>query len=281
MKNKLSPVVKWVGGKRQLLPMLLERLPNDISEKTYVEPFFGGGALLFSLQPKKAIINDINEDLILLYKVIQSNVDALIYELKQLENTESIFYYLRDLPKKDPKIFDSYSNIQKAARTLYLNKTCFNGLYRVNKKGFFNTPYCKDEKRIFLQETKLLACAEFFNKNDIKILCQDYKKTLRNLNESHFVYLDPPYDKENKSSFVSYTKYQFSTKNQKELKDICKILHRRNVKFMQSNALTSYIENIYKDDSFYVDIIRATRMINCKGDKRGFVPEVIIKNYKK
>ncbi|HEO6894912.1 TPA: Dam family site-specific DNA-(adenine-N6)-methyltransferase, partial [Streptococcus agalactiae] len=223
-KNILvSPVVKWVGGKRQLLPEIKKYIPSKIS--TYVEPFLGGGAVLFELQPKKAIVNDFNSELINVYQVIKDNPEELIFSLenhKQLNN-EDYYYKIRGLDRTEG--FDDLTNVEKASRILYLNKTCYNGLFRVNRSGQFNTPYGKYKNPNIVNEVTIRAMSKYLNKNSIKLMNGDYKEALKNLRKGAFVYFDPPYlPISSSSSFTGYTENGFDIDKQIELRDECKKL---------------------------------------------------------
>ncbi len=281
MKNKnnvlIMPVVKWVGGKRQLINELKKNTPTKIN--TYYEPFFGGGANLFALQPKKAVINDLNGDLITTYKVIKEEVEKLIEELKVHEknNTEEYFYKIRDLDRQTSK-YEKLTNVEKAARLIYLNKTCYNGLFRVNSLGQFNTPYGKYKNPNIVNEVVLKAVSKYFNENDIKILNEDFEEVVKNAKEGDFVYFDPPYDPiSNTASFTGYNEGGFDRNEQERLKKVCDELNKRKVKFLLSNSNTEFIRNLYKD--YGIQTIMAKRSINSVGSKRGEVEEVLIKNF--
>jgi DNA adenine methylase len=189
--NLVTPVLKWVGGKRQLLDVLCPLLPKTIN--SYCEPFIGGGAMLFELQPKRALVNDINEDLILVYTVIRDNVDGLIQRLEQFENTAEAFYEVRDWDR-DRERYAAMSDIDKAARMIYLNKTCYNGLYRVNTAGEFNSPFGNYKNPNIVNAPVLRAVSAYFNAAEITFSTVDYAELLQNVRRGTFVYLDPPYD---------------------------------------------------------------------------------------
>lgn len=280
-KNKLvMPIVKWVGGKRQLLDEINKYIPKKFN--TYYEPFFGGGAVLFHLQPKKAVINDLNMDLITTYRVIKDNPNDLIEELKKHINTSDYFYELRNLDLDSEK-YKKLTDIEKAARLIYLNKTCFNGLFRVNSSGHFNTPFGNYKNPNIVNEPVIKAVNSYFKSNEITILNGDYAVTLQNAKAGDFVYLDPPYDPvSDTSSFTGYNAGGFTRENQKELRDVCIELDKKGVKFLLSNSATSYIKEIYDPSLFKVlkvKIVKAKRNINSNGNKRGEVDEVLIRNY--
>lgn len=276
MKNKLvTPIVKWVGGKRQLLDELNPLMPKRFT--TYCEPFVGGGALFFSNQPKRAIINDLNGDLILTYEVVRDNVDELIDCLKFYENTADYFYKIRDLDR-NRAIFDQLSKTEKAARLLYLNKTCYNGLYRVNSAGEFNSPFGNYKNPNIVNEPVLKAVHKYLSQNDISFYNEDFENTLKRVKKGGFVYLDPPYDPvSNTSSFTGYNKGGFDRDEQIRLKSCCDELSNKGIKFMLSNSSTEFIHDLYNE--YQVIIVKAKRSINSNGRKRGEIDEVIIRNY--
>lgn len=276
MKNKLvSPVVKWVGGKRQLLDHIIPLLPKKIT--SYCEPFLGGGAVLFSIQPHKAIVNDLNSDLIIVYKTIRDHVDELITSLQKHENTQDYFYKIRDIDR-NKNIYLKMSDIEKASRLIFLNKTCYNGLFRVNQSGEFNTPFGHYKNPNIVNEPTLRAVSKYFNRNEITFLCEDFSTTLNRLKKGSFVYLDPPYDPvSDTASFTGYNKGGFDKKEQFRLKTCCDALTSKGIKFMLSNSATDFIKDLYKD--YDISIVKAKRAINADANKRGEIDEVIIRNY--
>jgi len=277
----IAPVLKWVGGKRQLISDIEPLIPKKIS--TYVEPFVGGGAVLFHLQPKKAIINDFNKELMNVYQVIKDNPNELIKVLKEHKdlNSEDYFYEIRSLDRRDD--FENLSSVQKAGRIIYLNKTCYNGLFRVNRAGFFNTPYGKYKNPSIVNEVTIKAISNYFNSANIKFLTGDYKEALKSLRRGAFVYFDPPYmPNSSSSSFTGYTEHGFDYEKQVELRDECLKLHDRGVKFLQSNSYSPEILELYSDQKvFNIEIVKAKRSINSQSDKRGEISEVLIYNYEK
>lgn len=280
-KNKLvMPIVKWVGGKRQLLDEINKYIPKKFN--TYYEPFFGGGAVLFHLQPKKAVINDLNMDLITTYRVIKDKPNELIEALKKHKNTSDYFYELRNIDLDSEK-YKKLTDVEKAARLIYLNKTCFNGLFRVNSSGHFNTPFGNYKNPNIVNEPVIKAVNLYFKTNDITISNDDYAVVLQNVKAGDFVYLDPPYDPvSDTSSFTGYNAGGFTRKNQEELRDVCIELDKKGVNFLLSNSATSYIKEIYDASLFKVlkvEIVKAKRNINSNGNKRGEVDEVLIRNY--
>lgn len=275
-KNPLvAPVVKWAGGKRQLLSEIVKHIPDNFS--TYYEPFLGGGAVLFHLQPRKAIVNDINEELINMYLVIKDNVEELIESLKKHKNDEEYYYKIRDLDR-DKERYNQLNNIEKASRIIFLNKTCYNGLFRVNSQGQFNVPFGKYKKPDIVNEITLRAVSNYLNNAQITFKCTDFEEALKGIKKGAFVYFDPPYDPVSyTASFTGYDTNGFDQNEQIRLKELCDKLNRRGVKFLLSNSATDFILDLYKE--YNITIVKARRVINSKGDKRGEVDEVLVKNY--
>ncbi len=274
-KNKLvNPFVKWVGGKRQLLPEIKKYLPKFKGK--YYEPFVGGGAVLFALQPKNAVVNDINEELINVYSVVKNNVEHLIEDLKKHINEPDYFYEIRGLDRLPE--FEKISKIERASRILYLNKTCYNGLYRVNNSGEFNAPFGRYKNPNIVNEITLRAVSKYLNENEIDIVNRNFKDSLSNISEKDFVYFDPPYDPVSKSSnFTGYSQGGFNMYEQIELRKQCDLLHEKGVCFLLSNSYTPFILEQYKD--YKIEEVLAGRAINSVASKRGQVKEVLIRNY--
>ncbi len=269
----ISPILKWVGGKRQLLAEIMPLINKNCS--TYVEPFVGGGAVFFELQPKKAIINDYNDELINVYLTVRDSVDELITELEEhnKNNSEEYFYELRALDRSSE--YKEMNNVQKAARIIYLNKTCYNGLYRVNAAGQFNSPYGKYKNPNIVNATTIRAMSNYLKKTQIDIRSGDYRKVLKGLRKGTFVYLDPPYMPiSSSSSFTGYTDNGFSYEQQVELKKECDKLKAKGILFLQSNSDCPEIRELYKD--YEIKTVQAKRSINSKANKRGEISEVLI-----
>lgn len=277
-KNKLvAPVVKWVGGKRQILDRIMKYMPENIS--TYYEPFLGGGAVLLELQPKKAVVNDINSELINVYQVIMGNVEELIEGLKQHQNNnnEEYYYKIRE-QDRDKESYHSLTPIQRAARVIYLNKTCYNGLFRVNKAGEFNTPFGNYKNPNIVNEITLRAVNRYFNKAQITFTSQDFEGVLKKARKGAFVYLDPPYDPvSDTASFTGYDKGGFDRDEQIRLKKVCDKLNDKGIKFLLSNSATDFIKELYQD--YKIEVIQAKRAINSKADRRGEIDEVLVMNF--
>ncbi len=272
--NLIAPFLKWVGGKRQLLPIIMELVPEKITN--YYEPFVGGGAMLFAMQPQKAVINDFNQELINVYKVIKFYPEELINDLKLHINDADYYYKIRALDREPD--FKNMSDIKKASRVIFLNKTCYNGLYRVNSSGEFNSPFGKYKNPNIVNEDTIRAVSQYLNKNDITILQGDFEEALNGIKKGSFVYFDPPYDPVSKSSsFTGYVQGGFDSSAQERLRDLCVKLDSMGVNFMLSNSATPYIESLYKN--FDLKYVKAIRSINSNAKKRGEIDELIIRNY--
>lgn len=274
-KNKLiAPFLKWVGGKRQLMPAIKELIPKNYTN--YYEPFIGGGAVLFDLQPKNAVINDFNEELINVYQTIKENPEELISDLKTHKNESDYFYNLRALDREDN--FENLSNIKKASRVIYLNKTCYNGLYRVNNSGEFNSPFGRYKNPNIVNETTIRAVSKYLNTNKITILNKDFEEALKGIKKGSFVYFDPPYHPVSASSnFTGYVQGGFDMYEQVRLRDLCNKLNEKGINFLLSNSATQFIEDLYKD--YKISYVKANRSINSNAKKRGEIDEVLIRNY--
>jgi DNA adenine methylase len=274
-KNKLvSPFLKWVGGKRQIMPAIVEHLPRNI--KNYIEPFIGGGAVLFHLQPGKAIVNDSNSELINVYRVIKNDLESLILDLQKHKNESGYFYEIRGIDRI--KEFKNLTDVERASRVIYLNKTCFNGLYRVNSSGEFNSPFGKYKNPNIVNEPTLRAVNYYLNSNNIQLRNVDYSDILQEADKNSFVYLDPPYHPLSESSnFTGYVQGGWDIHDQTRLKEACDQLTKRGIKFLQSNSSSDFIKEQYVEYS--INIIKANRSINSDGEKRGEIEEVLIKNY--
>jgi DNA adenine methylase len=278
-KNKLvAPFLKWVGGKRQLIPEIVQVLPSAINKMNYVEPFIGGGAILFHLQPQKAIVNDFNTELINVYKVIKNDVEALINDLAQHKNDEDYYYHIRALDRNDS--FTNISDVQRASRIIYLNKTCYNGLYRVNNSGEFNTPFGRYKNPNIVNEPTLRAVSTYLNSNNISLNSGDYSLVLEDLPKNSFVYFDPPYHPLTESAnFTGYIQGGWDESDQIRLREACDELTSKGIKFLLSNSCTNFIKEQYQD--YNITVVQATRAVNSNAAGRGNVDEVLITNYGK
>ncbi len=274
--NKLvKPFLKWAGGKRQLVPAIIaNHLPKRYN--TYYEPFIGGGALLFSLQPKKAVINDSNAELINCYKVIKDSLDELIDDLRTHENDENYYYDIRNWDRGQD--YKYQTPVKRASRIIFLNKTCYNGLFRVNSQGQFNVPFGKYKNPNILDVAVLKAVNRYLNDHNVEILNVDFHESVKNTIKGDFIYLDPPYDPvSDTASFTGYDIHGFSKYDQIRLKNTFDELNRRGCKILLSNAYTNFIVDLYKD--YKQTKISAIRAINSNAHKRGKVDEILVKNY--
>ncbi len=281
-KNILTrPFLKWAGGKRQLLPEIKKNLPKNLTKASYFEPFLGGGALLFELQPKKAIVNDSNSELINCYQVIKNSVEELIELLKvhKALNCQEYYYEQREIDRSR-KEYSKFSKVEKAARIIYLNKTCYNGLFRVNSKGYFNVPFGRYKNPNILDEAVLRAVNNYLNKNEITFLNTDFEAAVKDAKKGDFIYFDPPYDPvSDTASFTGYDLNGFNKDEQKRLKQVFDQLSAKGCNVMLSNSATDFILELYQDYKENLKIVSATRSINSNAFKRGKIDEVLILNY--
>ena len=274
---KGKPFVKWAGGKRQIIDKLKNYIPDEYG--TYYEPFVGGGALLFELSPKVAVINDYNEELMNVFRCIkdENKFSKMCTELNRYEvNHSEEFYYEMRSKDKDKAKYLKMPDYKKAARTIYLNKACFNGLYRVNKNNEFNVPFGKKTKVNTYDGQNLGIIHSYLNFNDITIQSIDFEESVKNAKKGDFIYFDPPYDSET-NTFNDYTENGFGKEEQVRLARVYKELSDKGCYVMLSNHNTKLVNELYKD--FNIHLIEAKRNINSNGKKRGKVEEVIITNY--
>jgi DNA adenine methylase len=264
---RATPFIKWVGGKTSLLPELLRHVPDRL--RRYHEPFVGGGALFFAVQPKRAILSDANGELVHTYQQVRDDVASVLDQLARHVYERSHFEAVRAL---DPK---ELAPAARAARFIYLNKTCFNGLWRVNRAGRFNVPIGRYKDPRFCDPTTLLRASHALRGVQLKHLT--YEESLAMTAPGDFVYLDPPYDPvSSTASFTSYTKDEFGWEQQQALAAACASLNRRGVRFLLSNSATPRIRELYAQ--FEQRIVRAPRHINSRADGRGHVDEVLVFN---
>jgi len=297
MSKEAKPFLKWAGGKGQLLSQLSEHLPRRIYEEpfTYIEPFVGGGAMLFFMLQrfgniKKVVINDVNEDLILTYQTVKADVEALIERLAELEAD----YLAQKSQEARSEIFYDFRNrynqhdgsgMERAAQLIFLNKTCFNGLYRVNGKGQFNVPFGRYANPTICNASVLRADSQLLNSAKVEICQGDFSKTLSYVDGLTFAYLDPPYRPlDATSSFTAYAKGDFNDDDQRKLSEFCHQLSDRSCMWMQSNADCSaknpedtFFEDLYIE--YHIHRVHAARFINANPAKRGKLTELLIKNY--
>lgn len=270
-----KPVVKWVGGKRQLLNEIKKNLPAKYNN--YFEPFIGGGALFFDLKHHTSFINDYNKDLINLYRVIKTHPNKLLKDLEKHINTKEYYYSLREIDR-DLEKYNELSNIEKASRFMYLNKTGFNGLYRVNQKNQYNVPFGSYKNPKIIDTENILSVSKLLQ--DTKITNGDFENIKKYIEKNDFVYFDPPYVPVNKtSSFTGYTDKGFDNEMQLRLKSFCDYIDSIGAYFMLSNSYTEFILELYKD--YKIITVEANRALNCKAEGRGKIKEVLVVNYGK
>ena len=275
----VRPLVKWVGGKRQLMSDLRREMPSSF--EAYYEPFIGGAALLMSLQPQKAFISDMNRELVNLYRIVKNEPDALISALNNHRNEEEYFYEVR-AQDRDPDLWLSLSNVDKAARLIFLNRTCFNGLYRVNNSGEFNAPYGHYKNPRIVDPVTINAVSQYFQRNEVTILEGDFQASITSAEHGDFVYFDPPYDPVSSSAnFTGYSRGGFDRSEQERLRDTAKHLADKGVNVLLSNSSTEFIRDVYSDPVFRIVNVKARRAVNSVGADRGEVDEVLIRTYKK
>lgn len=275
MMNGIPTFVKWAGGKKQLLPQFKAYFPSKIER--YFEPFVGGGAVAFHVikyyKPVFAYLSDSNDELVNTYKVIRDNVDGLIERLKEHKKKHSKEFYYK-VRAQNPKIL---SDLERAARFIYLNKTCFNGLYRVNSKGEFNVPIGSYKDPVVYSEKELREISQLLK--GVALETKQFYEIESKVESGDFVYFDPPYYPISKtSSFTSYTQEDFLDAEQKRLAELFKTLDKRGAKVMLSNSDSDFIKSLYK--GYSTNIVRASRMINCDASGRGKINEVVITNYR-
>jgi len=272
----VQPFLKWAGGKRQLLPKIREYIPRKY--KIYFEPFVGAGAVLFELQPQTALLNDVNEELVNCYEVIKNHPAELIATARAHPINAEHFYYLRS-QDRDPGL-TTLTAVERAARIIYLNKTCFNGLFRVNSQGQFNVPFGKYTDPTIVNDIVIKAVSRYLDKASVQISNDDFEDALEGAGRGDFIYLDPPYDPlSDTSSFTGYNLTSFDRKEQRRLKAVCDDLHRRGCKLLLSNSATPFIRKLYSDRCKYAVVeVDANRNINSVGTGRGKISELLIFN---
>lgn len=265
--------LRWAGGKRELLPTLLSNIPSEFNN--YIEPFLGGGSMFFGLSPKKGVIADLNAELVNLYQVIQSQPDRLLEEIAKMQFSKEAFYKVRSMDRSPS--FHKLAPVVKAARTIYLNKTCFNGLYRVAKRtGFFNSPYGYRSSPTILCKKELAKCNNALK--GIEIKHADYSVALATAKKGDFAYLDPPYIPIGKTSnFTAYNQEGFTIDDQDKLLAACHRLTEKGCKWMLSNSYCKASLELYKD--YNIQEVLVSRKINSDSKKRGKIKEVLVTNY--
>lgn len=274
--SSVAPFVKWAGGKRQLIPQIRERMPEKYND--YYEPFVGGGAVIFDLLPVNALINDINKALINTYRTICNEPDAFLKEVNRLDNDmwedgKKYYYTIRE--HYNDKLMRSEYDVELAALFVFINKHCFNGLYRVNGKGLFNVPY-NNSRRVSVDEEAIMAASEYLK--GATILDGDFEQACKNAKKGDFVFIDSPYAPLNPTSFESYTKEGFDIESHKRLAKLYDELTARGCYCMLTNHNTDLIIELYGNKGYKIDVVSVKRMINSDASNR-VGEEVIICNY--
>lgn len=275
-KLKISPFVKWAGGKKQLLGRLEERMPETYGR--YFEPFIGGGALLFDVQPQNAVINDVNEQLLNIYRQLKADAEAVISILRELDSIEcDKEHYMKMRAEYNKKIAAHILDAECAALAIWINKHCFNGLYRVNSKGLFNVPYNNKVGGVSMSEENLRGIGLYLKSNDVEIREGDFETACSDVQAGDFVYFDSPYIPVSKTAnFTDYTKDGFSYEDHCRLAELFKRLNAADVKIMLSNHNVDLVYELY--DGFKIESVDVKRAINRDASKR-VGKEVIITNY--
>lgn len=273
----LQPFLKWAGGKRQLLPYIRKYLPQFTRATTYFEPFVGAGAVLFDLQRPKANINDANQELINCYKVIKNEVEALIEHVKTHKTDSSEYYY--KIREQDRSLeYAKLTPVERASRIIFLNKTCYNGLFRVNSQGQFNVPYGNYKNPTLVDAIIIRAISNYLNQNNVLITNLDFEEAVKDAKKGDFVYFDPPYDPiSDTSSFTGYNLDKFGKEEQSRLRSTYDRLTSNGCKVMLSNSSTEFIKDLYK--GYNIIAIPANRNINSVATSRGQIEELLILNY--
>ena len=274
--SSVAPFVKWAGGKRQLIPQIRERMPEKYND--YYEPFVGGGAVIFDLLPANALINDINKALINTYRTICNESDAFLKEVNRLDNDmwedgKKYYYSIRE--HYNDKLMRSEYDVELAALFVFINKHCFNGLYRVNGKGLFNVPY-NNSRRVSVDENVIIATSEYLR--GVTIIDGDFEQACKNAKKGDFVFIDSPYAPLNPTSFESYTKEGFDIESHKRLAKLYDELTARGCYCMLTNHNTELINGLYGNKGYTIDVVSVKRMINSDASNR-VGEEVIICNY--
>jgi DNA adenine methylase len=274
--SSIAPFVKWAGGKRQLIPQIRDRMPEKYND--YYEPFVGGGAVIFDLLPANALINDINKALINTYRTICNEPDAFLKEVNRLDNDmwedgKKYYYSIRE--HYNDKLMRSEYGVELAALFVFINKHCFNGLYRVNGKGLFNVPY-NNSRRVSVDEDVIMATSKYLK--GLTIIDGDFEQACKNARKGDFVFIDSPYAPLNPTSFESYTKEGFDIESHKRLAKLYDELTARGCYCMLTNHNTELINELYGNKDYKIDVVRVKRMINSDASNR-VGEEVIICNY--
>ena len=273
----LRPYLKWAGGKRQLLPEIRARLPQGWQNGTYYEPFVGAGAVLFALAPQRAVINDFNRQLMLTYRAVRDHVEDVIALLEQHRDAHCRDYFYQVRGADRTEAFARWGEAEQAARLIYLNKTCFNGLYRVNAQGLFNVPFGRYKRPAICEAEALRAVSAYLRGNAVTLMCGDFAAAVAGAQPGDFVYFDPPYHSADNTNFTGYQAGGFGEAEQRRLRDVFAGLARRGVLCMLSNSDTALIRELYT--GYNLEVIPARRAINARPTGRGAVNEVLVRSW--
>jgi len=269
----VDPILKWAGGKRQLIEEIIRLFPKDYKKRTYHEPFLGSGAIFFTIEPKSGTINDVNKNLMNFFKIVRDKPEELIQEALKYEYDKETYYRLRQRFNEDP-----ITDVERAALFLYFNKTGFNGLWRVNSRGEFNVPFGRYKNPNIVPEDKIRTASKILK--NIEILCTDFAYICEKACEGDLCYFDPPYEPVSETAyFTAYTAKGFDMSEQKRLSETCTKLDEKGVYFVLSNSHVKQIVDLYESNpNFRVKTVQARRSINSKADKRGPVKEILVTN---
>jgi len=269
----VDPILKWAGGKRQLLPEIINLFPKNYSNLVYHEPFVGSGAVFFTIEPKKGSINDTNPHLMNFFKMVRDMPEKLIQKASEYEYEKETYYKLREKFNEE-----RLSDIERAALFLYFNKTGFNGLWRVNSKGKFNVPFGRYKNPTIVPENRIWDSSKILQ--NIEIKCTDFSYIIDFAERGDLCYFDPPYEPVSETAyFTSYTASGFDMKEQERLSETCHKLDEKGVHFVLSNSHVKQIVDLYEDNpNFQIKTVKARRSINSKADKRGAVNEILVTN---
>jgi len=273
--NTLKPILKWAGGKRKVLPAIRPLIPENFVR--YFEPFLGGGAVLFDLMPSSAVVSDVNSELINMYEVIRDSPKDLIQQLSKFENSSDFYYAIRDWDRK-PSAYQRRSPVAKAARTIYLNRTGYNGLYRVNSKNQHNVPFGKYKNPLICDQELIVDMSNFLLTNNIKIRNEDFSKAISRAKAGDFIYLDPPYAPLDNaaSTFTSYTSGGFTLQDLGVLKECLDEATRKGAQWLMSNVSSAATRKLFPTNKYRVHNVQVGRPINSKLSGRGAVTEILV-----
>lgn len=271
------PYLKWAGGKRQLLPVLRAHLPADWAQRVYYEPFLGAGALLLELRPAQAVVSDYNAMLMLTYQVVRDQAEELIRRLEehQARHCKDYYYQIREMDRQEG--FDRLPEVERAARLIYLNRTCYNGLYRVNAKGLFNVPFGRYQNPAICEAEVLRAVSAYLNGNQVALGTGDFAAAVAGAGANAFVYFDPPYHSPDKTNFTGYQAGGFGEAEQTRLRNTFTALTQAGARCLLSNSDTPFIRTLYA--GYHWETVPARRFINADSANRGPVDEILIWNW--